>query len=68
MHVHMRARARVQVEPQLVVQGLNATADSFYSSQGRTGPHFADGNVQLIEQLLEQHPNLVREAGGRSAA
>lgn len=49
-----------QVGAELVVQGLNATADSFYSSQGRLGPHFLDGNEQLIERLLAQYPNLVR--------
>lgn len=48
-----------QVGPDLVVQGLNATADSFYSSQGRTGPHFQDFNNNLIEDMLARYPNLV---------
>jgi uridine phosphorylase len=48
-----------QVGADLVVQGLDATADSFYSSQGRLGPHFLDENEALIEDLLARHPNLV---------
>jgi uridine phosphorylase len=42
-----------------VVEGLDATADSFYSSQGRTGGHFEDGNEAVVEQLMAQHPQLV---------
>jgi uridine phosphorylase len=42
-----------------VVEGLDATADSFYSSQGRTGGHFEDVNEAVIEQLMSQHPQLV---------
>eukprot|EP00834_Sanchytrium_tribonematis_P000326 NODE_6_length_70510_cov_1.054395.p31 type:complete len:288 gc:universal NODE_6_length_70510_cov_1.054395:40444-41307(+) len=37
-------------------QGLCATGDSFYSSQGRIGTHFADKNEKLIETLLKTHP------------
>lgn len=53
------AACTAQVGPDLVIQGLNATADSFYSSQGRTGPYFQDVNENLIEDLLAQYPNLV---------
>ncbi|KAF6266147.1 nucleoside phosphorylase domain-containing protein [Scenedesmus sp. NREL 46B-D3] len=42
-----------------VVEGLDATADSFYSSQGRTGGLFEDVNEAVIEQLMAQHPQLV---------
>jgi uridine phosphorylase len=35
-----------------VVAGLNCTADSFYSSQGRTSGHFDDRNDNLIEAIL----------------
>jgi len=34
-----------------VIPGLNATADSFYSSQGRTGTYFEDHNTKLIEEM-----------------
>jgi uridine phosphorylase len=48
-----------QFDSEHVVEGLNATADSFYSSQGRLGSHFDDGNEQIIEQLLMEHPELI---------
>eukprot|EP00879_Flechtneria_rotunda_P020628 GHRR01021707.1.p1 GENE.GHRR01021707.1~~GHRR01021707.1.p1 ORF type:complete len:312 (+),score=96.98 GHRR01021707.1:257-1192(+) len=51
--------ATEQVGVQAVVQGLNATADSFYSSQGRLGCHFEDGNEAINEQLLQLHAQLV---------
>lgn len=35
-----------------VVMGLNCTADSFYSSQGRTGDDFDDRNDDLIDAIL----------------
>jgi uridine phosphorylase len=41
-----------------VVSGLCATADSFYSSQGRVLPHFVDHNETVIDDLLKVHPNL----------
>ena len=34
-----------------VVGGMNATCDSFYSSQGRQGSHFDDGNDDLIAEV-----------------
>jgi uridine phosphorylase len=37
--------------------GLNATADSFYSSQGRTDPNFDDENEDLINKLKQRFPN-----------
>lgn len=48
-----------QVGAEGVVQGLNATADSFYSSQGRLGPHFEDVNEGVIEALLSRHADAV---------
>ncbi|KXZ47755.1 hypothetical protein GPECTOR_33g637 [Gonium pectorale] len=42
-----------------VVQGLNASADSFYSSQGRTGTDFDDRNEGLLGELVAEHPDLV---------
>lgn len=40
-----------------VVQGLNVTADSFYSSQGRIDPRFPDDNEDLIGKILSLYPN-----------
>ncbi|KAG2498251.1 hypothetical protein HYH03_004001 [Edaphochlamys debaryana] len=51
--------AAAVVGPGRVVQGLNASADSFYSSQGRTGSLFDDGNEGLLGGLAAQHPDLV---------
>lgn len=72
---HYTVSAPVPADPQLVqllvaactehggadsvVEGLDATADSFYSSQGRTGGHFEDVNEAVIEQLIAAHPQLV---------
>eukprot|EP01113_Clastostelium_recurvatum_P015331 TRINITY_DN1851_c0_g1_i2.p1 TRINITY_DN1851_c0_g1~~TRINITY_DN1851_c0_g1_i2.p1 ORF type:complete len:298 (+),score=35.84 TRINITY_DN1851_c0_g1_i2:21-914(+) len=42
--------------PYGVQRGSNATADSFYSSQGRQDPHFDDRNASLIDDLLVAHP------------
>lgn len=49
---HMGKVARVRV-------GMNATADSFYSSQGRQSSHFDDRNDRLIDELCETHHDLV---------
>lgn len=38
--------------------GMDATADSFYSSQGRKGKAFLDWNESLIAQLCSRHPTL----------
>jgi len=36
--------------------GVNVTADSFYSSQGRTGEMFDDRNADLLDRILEADP------------
>ncbi|KAG0222826.1 hypothetical protein BGW41_005850 [Actinomortierella wolfii] len=36
--------------------GINATADSFYSSQGRQDDNFVDDNEDLFEQLIAHEP------------
>ncbi|KAJ3099117.1 hypothetical protein HDU96_010821 [Phlyctochytrium bullatum] len=36
--------------------GLNATADSFYSSQGRIDPSFDDANADLIDNIIAAYP------------
>jgi len=48
----------VHVEPKWIVRGLNATADSFYSSQGRTTLDFKDKNESLIDELIQKIPSL----------
>lgn len=39
-----------------VWSGINATADSFYSSQGRQDENFVDENQELFTQLLAHEP------------
>ncbi|POM67700.1 Purine and uridine phosphorylase [Phytophthora palmivora] len=41
-----------------VFEGLNATACSFYSSQGRLDSAFDDRNEQLVETLIKLRPDL----------
>jgi uridine phosphorylase len=38
-----------------ILEGLNLTADSFYSSQGRIDDSFDDNNVNLIEHITAQN-------------
>jgi uridine phosphorylase len=38
-----------------IVEGLNATADSFYSSQGRVTSNFDDYNETLVDDLASQN-------------
>eukprot|EP01156_Anaeramoeba_ignava_P010359 Anaeramoba_ignava/a479501_179.p1 GENE.a479501_179~~a479501_179.p1 ORF type:complete len:321 (-),score=55.88 a479501_179:124-1056(-) len=42
-----------------VHEGVNITADSFYSSQGRLNPDFNDYNSDLIEEILRKYPDAV---------
>lgn len=42
-----------------VCSGLNATADSFYSSQGRRTGWFEDRNERLLADLLAAYPGCV---------
>jgi uridine phosphorylase len=39
-----------------VMEAIDATADSFYGSQGRIDSKFDDRNGQLIDQILEKYP------------
>lgn len=39
-----------------VIEAADATADSFYGSQGRLDANFDDRNTRLIDEILEQHP------------
>ncbi|RUP44154.1 nucleoside phosphorylase domain-containing protein [Jimgerdemannia flammicorona] len=36
----------------VITGGLNATTDSFYSTQGRSDPAFRDDNERLVEEIL----------------
>lgn len=38
-----------------VLQGCNVTAESFYSSQGRSDGRFDDGNQDLIPMVIERY-------------
>jgi uridine phosphorylase len=39
-----------------VVEAVDATADSFYGSQGRIDSNFADQNTGLIEAIMDTYP------------
>lgn len=41
-----------------ILSTLNASSDSFYSSQGRTSPGFADNNGFIIPTLIERYPDV----------
>ncbi|KAI8929861.1 nucleoside phosphorylase domain-containing protein [Entophlyctis helioformis] len=43
--------------PDAVISGANATADSFYSSQGRLDPSLLDHNQDLIDTIRKRYPN-----------
>jgi len=40
-----------------VIKGLNVTAESFYSSQGRIDDAFDDCNTDVIDSILLEYPN-----------
>ncbi|KAJ1977557.1 hypothetical protein H4R35_002246 [Dimargaris xerosporica] len=42
-----------------VKQGLNATCDSFYSSQGRQNHDFVDANQGIIDRLQQTYPQFI---------
>jgi uridine phosphorylase len=39
-----------------VVDATDATADTFYGSQGRSDPNFADKNANLIDKIMQTYP------------
>eukprot|EP00887_Chlorella_sp_A99_P005428 scaffold1.g5428.t1 len=57
----LSARLRAELAARLgeggVCAGLNVSADSFYSSQGRISAHFDDYNASLIDDVLAAYPN-----------
>ena len=46
------------LEKEKIFSGINGTADSFYSSQGRSDNHFKGKNFKLIDQLIEKYPEM----------
>ena len=44
--------------PQALPNIVNASADSFYGSQGREDAAFLDANANLIEVLQQRHPGI----------
>jgi uridine phosphorylase len=46
-----------RIDDKFVQEGLNITADSFYSSQGRIDDNFNDENKNVIDSLLAHYPN-----------
>lgn len=42
-----------------VVQGPSASAESFYSSQGRVDTNFYDHNSELVDGVVSVHPDLI---------
>ena len=55
----LAAACAAEVGGDHVVAGLNATADSFYGTQGRTGGPFDDANEGLIQEMLLARPELI---------
>ncbi|KAM3571663.1 hypothetical protein VYU27_006316 [Nannochloropsis oceanica] len=48
-----------ELGPARVTQGMNASACSFYSSQGREDTLFDDRNMHVLDTLRTQHPSLL---------
>ena len=48
-----------------VNEGVNLTADSFYSSQGRMDPAFNDENGELMKKVLEKYPKAITMDAGQ---
>lgn len=44
------------INPSLVVEGTDISADSFYSSQNRLDPNFDDKNQDVIKHVQEKYP------------
>jgi uridine phosphorylase len=42
-----------------IVTGISASAESFYSSQGRVDANFHDHNQELVDGALSVHPDLI---------
>lgn len=54
----LRERMSEHVGAENVVGGINASADTFYASQGRAPDYFDDRNETLLADLEAKHPDL----------
>jgi len=52
---NLRAKFKELHDDEMVLPGMNASADSFYSSQGRVGLGFDDRNEELVDRLVDSH-------------
>jgi uridine phosphorylase len=55
--LHDSLVAHVQKAELPVLVASDATADSFYGSQGRIDPNFHDQNTHLLDEILKRHPD-----------
>lgn len=58
-HMHQALMKHLQgnlKEPYRAAEGTDATADSFYSTQGRIDPRFNDNNEALLASIMERYP------------
>lgn len=46
------------IDESRLVKGLNITADSFYSSQGRVDKNFRDDNEDIIDKIITMYPDV----------
>eukprot|EP01127_Copromyxa_protea_P016468 TRINITY_DN489_c0_g2_i1.p1 TRINITY_DN489_c0_g2~~TRINITY_DN489_c0_g2_i1.p1 ORF type:complete len:300 (+),score=73.03 TRINITY_DN489_c0_g2_i1:324-1223(+) len=54
----LTAEVEAALPEKKVVNCTDVTADSFYSSQGRIDPSFADHNETLIDEMIELYPDI----------
>jgi len=50
----LSANLKLSVRSSSIVEGMNASADTFYASQGRHDCNFTDNNKDIIPNLLEK--------------
>ncbi|KAI8812184.1 nucleoside phosphorylase domain-containing protein [Cladochytrium replicatum] len=58
LSAHLVEALEAEVTPARVVKGVNVTADSFYSSQGRIDETFDDSNAGLVDYLRSNIENV----------
>eukprot|EP01035_Chromulina_nebulosa_P042188 gene42188-57123_t len=51
------AQLRTAIDPSRVASGLNVTAESFYSSQGRIDDAFDDSNMDVLTTICTRYPS-----------
>ncbi len=56
----LTAELSLALGPARVLEAMNATACSFYSSQGRPDSAFDDRNENLVADMIKSYPNLAR--------